>query len=163
MELRDEDFDNVNPGELRILIPNEGWYPAQFVGYKGKRYGSWGEKLLFQWKVFTSFDKCKSVSLCRYYNLERKGGGQFQFGPLHDYRKDWVAANGGKHPLDPKRLPLSIWKDKTFLVEVVTVRNDSRGPLPPSFYWSRIGRLIRPLEEGERWGRLPVQPPNSSD
>jgi hypothetical protein len=164
MPLRDEDFDNVNPGEPRFLIPQEGCYFAQFIDYKSKPYGSWGEKLIFQWKVFTSFDKSKPVTLSRYYNLERTGGGQFKFGPLHDYRKDWIAANGGRHPLERSRLPISIWKERLYLVQVVTVRHDSKGrPLSPSFYWSKVGRVIRPLEEGERWEGLPVQPLNSSE
>lgn len=164
MKLRDQDFDNVDPGEPRFLIPQEGWYPAQFIDYESKLYGSWGEKLIFQWKVFTSFDKNKPVILCRYYNLERKGGGQFKFGPLHDYRKDWVAANGGRHPLDRSRLSISIWKERLYLVEVVTVRHDSKGrPFSPSLYWSKVGRVIRPLEEGECWERLTVQPLNSSE
>jgi hypothetical protein len=164
MPLRDEDFDNVDPGEPRILIPEEGWYPGMVNSYEAKPYGRWGEKLIFHWKVFTSFDKSKSVTLCRYYNFQRKGGGQFKFGPLHDYRKDWVAANGGRHPLERSRLSISIWKERLYLVEVVTVREDSKKrPLSASFYWSKIGRVIRPLGEGERWERLPVQPLNSSE
>lgn len=163
MQLRDEDFDNVNPGEPRILLAGEGGWPAQFAGYEAKRYGQWGEKMIFRWKVFTSVDKSKVVTLPRYYNCDRDNGGRFKFGPLHAYRKDWVAANGGKLLQDRSRLPLSIWKDRTFLVEVVTVRHDSKGrPLSPSCYWSKIGWVIRPLEEGERWDRLPLQPLNSA-
>ncbi|THJ19196.1 MAG: hypothetical protein CAF45_016315 [Nitrospira sp. CG24E] len=163
MQLRDEDFDNVDPGKPRILVAGEGGWPAQFAGYETKHYGKWGEKLIFQWKVFTSIDKSKFETLIRYYNLSRNGGERFQFGPLHDFRKDWVAANGGRLPLNPSRLSLSIWKDRTFLVEVVTVRHDSKGkPISPSFYWSRIGQVIRPLEAGESWERLPLQPLNSA-
>lgn len=152
MPVTDKDFENVDPGELRILIPKEGWYPAQYNGYKTVFYDGWGEKLIFQWNVFTSSDKSKSVPLKRYYNLERKGGGRFKIGPLHAFRKDWVAANGGKVPMDRSSLPIPIWTTSLFLVEVVTVRHDSkRLPLPASFHWSKIGRVIRPLEEGERW------------
>lgn len=162
MDLRDEDFDNVNPGEQRFLI-EEGSWPAQYVGHEAKRYG-WCEKLILRWKVFTSLDRSRSVVLSRYYNMDRDNGGRFMFGPLHDYRKDWVAANGGRHPLERSRLSISIWKERLYLVEVVTVRHDSKGrPLSPSFYWSKVGRVIRPREEGERLERLPVQPLNSSE
>jgi hypothetical protein len=162
MELRDEDFENINPGEPRPLI-EEGLWPAQWLGREARVYG-WGEKLIFEWKVFMAFDKTRSVSLSRFYNAERDKAKRFVFGPLHDYRKDWVAANGGRLPLDRSRLPLSIWRDRLFLVEVVTVRQDSKGrPLSASFLWSRIGRVLRPLMDGEHWERLPVQPLNSAD
>lgn len=150
--LRDEDFENVDAGEPHILIPNEGNYPARFDYGETKHYTSWGEKLIFHWIVFLSQDQSQSVSLNRYYNLERSGGGQFKFGPLHDYRKDWIAARRGKVPVDRTRLSISIWKKSLFVVEVQTVRNDGRGrPLSPSFYWSKVARVIRPIEEGECW------------
>ena len=162
MEIRDEDFDNVNPGELRFLL-QEGRYPAQYNGYEAKHYGRWGEKLIFQWKVFTSIDRDKFQMLCRYYNITRDKGGRFKFGPLHDYRKDWIAANGGKILSDRSRLPLSIFRDKTFLVEVVTVKDDFKCRLSPSLYWSKIRRVIRPLADEDRLEGSPVQPPNSSE
>lgn len=162
MQIREEDFENVNPGEQRILLV-EGCWPAEVVSFESKSYGRWGEKLIFRWKVFTSRDKSTSRILCRYHNLDRDKGGRFKFGPLHSYRKDWIAANDGKVPFDPKKLPLSIWKDRTFLVEVVTVRSASNGVLAPSLHWSKIGRLIRPLAEEEAWERLPFQPLNFTD
>lgn len=158
MEVRDEDFDNVDAGEPRFLIPDEGWYPAQLSSYETKRYGGWGNKLIFRWKVFTSKDKTAFKLIPRYYNYERDGGGRFRFGPLHAYRRDWIAANGGRHPINRSKLPCSILKTGLFLVEVVTVRTDNeRRPLPSTFHWSKIGRVIRPFEEGESWERLPVQ------
>lgn len=162
MQLRDEDFENVDPGEPRPLI-EEGVWLAQWQGREAKVYG-WGEKLNFRWKVFMAFDKSRSVNLSRFYNAIRNRAKRFLFGDLHDYRRDWVAANGGRHPLERSKLPLSIFQERLFLVEVVTVRHDSKGrPLSPSFYYSKIGRVIRPLEEGERWERLPIQPLNSSE
>lgn len=164
MELRDEDFDNVNPGEPRFLIPHEGGYPAQFIGYEARHYPRWGEKLIFRWKVFTSLDRSTSHTLCRYYNLTRDPANRFRFGPLHDYRKDWIAGNGGRHLSDRSRLPLSLWQERLFLLEVVTVRQDLKGnALSPSLFWSKIGRVLCPLEESESWERLPVQLPNTSD
>lgn len=163
MDIRDEDFDNVNPGEQRFLL-QEGWYPAQLNGCEAKHYGRWGEKLIFQWKVFTSNDKIAFKMIPRYYNLDRDKGGRYKFGPLSGYRKDWVAANGGKLLENRSRLPLSIFRERLIFVEVVTVRHDSKGlPLSSSFYWSKVGRVIRPLEEGETWERLPIQPLNSSE
>jgi len=164
MDLREDDFNNVNPGEPRILIPEEGWYPARATDYEAKRYGGWGEKLIVLWMVFTSKDKSSFKMLNRYYNLQRDMGKRLKFGPLHDYRKDWVAANGGRLPVDRSRLPPAIFQGNMFLVEVLTVKRDSKGrPLSSSFYWSKIGRVIRPIEEGERWEGLPVEPLNSSE
>ncbi len=162
MDVRDEAFENVEPGETRRLL-QEGVWPAECLGRANKSYGGLKDKVTFQWKVFLSPDKSRSTVLPRYYNAPRNKAGRFMFGHLSDYRIDWVAANYGHLPLDPKRLPPSIWEKGTFLVEVVTVRRTRNGPLPPSLYWSRIGRVIRPLEEGERWEGLPVQPVNSSE
>src|SRR5262249_47499289 len=135
MQLREEDFDNVNPGEARPLI-EEGLWPADFVGLES-RSGRWGEKLYANWKVFIAPGKGQFVVLPRYYTVERDGGGRFKFGRLHAYRKDWIASNGGRVPLDANRLPPSIWQKRTFLVEVATVRMGSDGvPLLRSLYWS---------------------------
>jgi hypothetical protein len=148
MELRDEGFENVNPGEPRFWV-REGQYPAQFMVHEIKRY-SWGEKIIFHWKVFTSNDLTQFQLLDRYYNLKRDKGGRFQFGPLHDYRKDWIAANGGRHPVERHRLLITIYRNGRFLVEVVSVREDSKGrTISPSLYWSKISRVIQPIEEGE--------------
>lgn len=148
MDLRDEDFENVNPGEPRIFML-DGQYPAQFIGRKSKHY-SWGEKLIFHWRVFISRDLTESKTLDRYYNAHRDKAGRFLFGDLHGYRKDWIAANGGKHPSLRSRLPITIFGNSLFLVEVISVREDSDGhPLSPSLYWSKVKRVIRPLEEGE--------------
>jgi hypothetical protein len=162
MELRDEDFNNVNPGEPRVLI-EEGVWPARWLRREAKVYG-WGEKLIFHWEVFMAFDKSRFVNLSGYYTAKRDRANRFYFGPLHNYRKDWIAANGGKVPLDPSKLPLSVWQERLFLVEVVTVRHDSKGrPLSPSLYYSKIDRVIRPLGEEETWETLPIQPFNSSE
>ena len=104
-----------------------------------------------------SFDKSRSVILTRYYNLARDKAKRFKFGHLHAFRRDWISSNHGRLPLDPQRLPPSIWKNGIFLVEVVTVRKTSDGLLPPSLYWSRIGRILRPEDEGKPWTRLPLQ------
>jgi hypothetical protein len=159
MELRDEDFDDVNPGETLPLL-EEGWWPARWQSRESKMYG-WGEKLIVRWQVYTSLDKARSATIPRFYNAQRDRANRFCFGPLHDYRKDWIAANGGRVPLVRSKLPLSIWQGRIFLVEVVTVRQDSKGrPLTSSLLWSKIGRVIRPMAELERWERLPIQPLN---
>ena len=160
MQLGDEDFDNVNPGEGRILI-EEGLWPAKYLDH-GIKPGQYGEKLTVRWGIVMSADKIRSVILPRFYNLKRDKGERFMFGHLHAYRRDWVVSNNGRLPMDSRKLPPSIWKEGTFLVEVVTVRSTRDGSLPPSLYYSRVGRVIRPLDEEERWERLPLQPLNSS-
>ena len=160
MELRDEDFDNVNPGEPRILI-EEGLWPAEFVR-KEKMPSRWGEKLCLFWKVYLSCDKSRFIVLPRFYNLQRDGGGRLMFGHLHAYRRDWIVANHGKLPLDPKRLRPTVFEKGLCVVEVVTVRNSNDRALHPSLHWSRIGWIIRPMDEGESWEGLPLQPLDSS-
>jgi hypothetical protein len=156
MDVHDEDFENVDPGEVRVLL-EEGCWPAECLGRENKPYSGLGEKLTFKWKVFLSPDKNKFVILPRYYNAPRNKAGRFKFGQLSAFRNDWVTANNGKVPLDRNRLPPSIWQKGTFLVEVITVRRTRSGVLSPSLYWSRIGRVIRPMAEDERWEGLPVQ------
>src|SRR5438552_2070076 len=102
MQLGDEDFDNVNPGEPRILI-EEGLWPAEFLRIE-TRPSRWGEKLCVFWNVFMSLDRSRVVVLPRFYNLERDGGGRFMFGHLHAYRRDWIVANHGRLPMEPKQL-----------------------------------------------------------
>lgn len=162
MDLRDEDFNNVNPGEPRILI-EQGMWPAQYLRKEGRPPGRYGEKLYVWWRIFMSLDKGRSVVLPRYYNIERDKGGRLKFGHHHAFRRDWVQSNYGRLPLEPNKFPPSIWEQGVFLVEVVTVRKSNDGPLPSSLYWSRIGRIVRPLAEGETWEGLPLQPFNSSE
>ena len=162
MNVRDEDFENVDPGEVRPLI-EEGYWPAVCLGRDNRPYSGLREKLTFQWKVFMSPYKKRFVVLPRYYNAKRNKAGRFMWGQLHAYRNDWVRANNNKWPPDPNKLPPSIWEKCTFLVEVVTVRKTRSGPLSSSLYWSRIGQIIRPLAEDERLERLPVQPLNSDE
>ena len=150
MQLGDEDFDNVNPGEPRILI-DEGLWPAAFVGME-IRPSRWGEKLCVSWKVFMNLDRSRFHVLTRFYNLQRDGGGRFKFGHLHAYRGDWIVANHGKLPMDPKKLPPTVFKKGQCIVEVVTVRTSNGRALHPSLHWSRIGWIIRPMDD-EKAGR----------
>jgi hypothetical protein len=122
------DFNNINPGESKFLVP-PGVYPARFLDREAKTYVPWGEKLVFRWQIFTAYDLSSSITLYRYYNLERDGGGRFMFGDGHHYWKDWVAANDGRRPIERKRLPPSKFENKLSLVRVVTVTSDQEGPL----------------------------------
>jgi hypothetical protein len=152
--MRDEDFDNVDLGQIRPWLP-EGYYPAKWKGREIKEY-SWGEKLIFQWEVFTSSDLKDPVILSTYYNARRGPGNRFIFGPCHNYRKDWVSANAGKLPVG-NQLSLSVWQQKLFIVSVVTVRHDQRGVMHQSSHWSKVDRIVRPAEPGEQFNRLPIE------
>ena len=63
--MKDEDFENIDPGEQRILMP-EGVYQAKWRERDTKPYVGWGEKLIDQWTILPS-----GLILCRYYNLKR--------------------------------------------------------------------------------------------
>jgi hypothetical protein len=53
---------------------------------------------------------------------------------------------------------LSRFKNQLFFVEVVTVKQDcERKPLNPGTYYSRVGRVIRPLAEEEPVLTTPVE------
>lgn len=105
----------------------------------------------------TSPDQLSDVDIPGFYNLERDGGGRYKFGAHHAYRKDWIVANGGKLPGNPNRLPLTIFRERLLLVEVVTVTRDQRGPLHPSCFWSKVGRVVRPVEDGETFRGFPLE------
>lgn len=155
--MKDEDFENINPGEQRPWLP-EGLYPGEWESYSTRFYNDFGEKLIFKWTVFTSVDLTKSVKLYHYYGLKRDGGGRFVFGDLHDYRKDWVAGNNGRLLMDRKKLPLSLWKLGKFWLSVETVKQDQHGRiLHPSSQWSKIGYVYRPFKDGQSIETLPLQ------
>ncbi len=155
-DFEDDDFENVNPGDARTLISVQGIYPASWKG-RTPSASPWGPKIKFQWLVYTALDYSQSVALNGYYNAKRDRSKRFTFGPNHAFRKDWIAANRGILPSLPTALPLSVFRDGMFFVEVVTVIRDTRGPLHPSCYWSKIGRVIRPMGDGEPIKRLPLQ------
>ena len=155
--MKDEEFENVNPGEQRSWLP-EGFYPAEWQDYETRLYKAWGEKLIFKWNVFTASDFTKWVILYHYYGLQRDRGGRFVFGDLHDYRKDWVAGNNGRLLMDRKKLPLSLWKMGKFWLFVETVKEDQRGRiLHPSSQWSKAGYIFCPFKDGQIIERLPLQ------
>ena len=156
VSLTDEDFENINPGDSRTLIAAQGIYPALWKG-GNPSVSPWGLKIKFEWLVYVAQDFSRSIALHGFYNAKRDRGNRFIFGPNHAFRKDLIAANRGVLPSRPTSLPLSVFKDKTFYVEVVTVIRDTRGPLHPSCYWSKVGRIIRPVGEAETVQRLPLQ------
>jgi hypothetical protein len=156
VSLTDEDFENINPGDARTWIAAAGVYPAIWKD-RTSSASPWGPKIKFEWLVYVTQDFSRSVTLHAFYNAKRDRGNRFKFGPNHAFRKDWIAANRGVLPSRPTALPLSVFKDKKFYVEVVTVIRDTRGPLHPSCYWSKVGRIIRPVGEDETVQGLPLQ------
>ena len=155
MAAGDEQFENINPGDVRPRI-EPGLWPAACIRHEFK-VGPYGEKLWLYWKVFISPDCTQSVVLHRYYNVDRDENGKLAIGHLHAYRRDWISARNGKWPGSLNNLPVSVFKKGLFLVQVVDVQKTADGPLPPALYWSRIGPIIRPVDEGETWQRLPAQ------
>lgn len=158
MEMRDEDFENLDPVDPPILL-GEGLYPAKRIKQEARKY-SYGEKLVQVWHVYISSDLTQYVVLSAFYNLSRDGGGRFDFGKVHSYRRDWIAANGGRMP--PRNsLPNKVWEGIK-VVEVRTVTRERRGPLHPSNYYSVVNRVVRPVEDGETFETLPLQPPGNT-
>jgi hypothetical protein len=160
-DVDDDEFKNVNAGQPLILIP-EGIYPARLVGKEIKRT-PWGEKLVLTWEVFTSPDfrdagrrnDC-TVLLQRYYNIKRDKG-KLVLGPHSNYHKDWIAANKGRHPEPRHSLPPSVFQNGFLFVEVTTVKKDSTSRLHSSLHYSKVQRIIRPVDEDEKIKRLPLQ------
>jgi hypothetical protein len=159
-DLRPEDFENLGDGAPR---------PFQVPGvYLGRSIGGTtedtphGEKIYHKYRVYLTLDleDRDSIILCRYYSLERDGGGRFIFGADHSYRRDWIAANRGKLPIRFNSLPFSVFEDKLFLLELGTVTTSATGaPIHPSCYYSVIRRIIRPVEDGESFRRYPLEAP----
>lgn len=160
-DVDDDEFNDVNSGEARRLI-EEGIYPALLAG-KAKQQLPWGEKLVFTWTVFKTIHfrdpatRKDCVSLPGYYNVRRDKSKRLIFGDGSAYRKDWIAANNGKHPQPRNSLPLSVFRDRFLWVQVTTVTRDARGGLHKSCHWSKVHRIIRPIDEEERVESLPIQ------
>lgn len=162
-ELSDAEFENLAPGNRRPWIP-PGLYPARFKTRRlDQRRKDWGEKLVCDWDVYLDPSIKASVLLCRYYNITRDGGGRFIFGDGHDYRTDWVMANKGKLTYERQRLPVTIFEKGLFWVEVVTVDKNSKGKIHPSLHWSKIGRIVGPVRDGQLIKTLPMHPSDLSD
>jgi hypothetical protein len=157
--LSDDDFENVDSGAVRPYLPLEGCYVGQFIEKRHHPSGRWGEKLEVSWLVFLSpaLDTGNSTILPRYYNITRNEQGRLVFGNHHDYRKDYVAANAGRRPLVWNRLPITIFEKGKFLIEVVTVRRDGKGSLPPALYYSRVNRIVRPLLVEDHFEAFPFK------
>jgi hypothetical protein len=159
----DDEFNNVNSGEPRPLL-QEGIYPARWVG-KDISLSPWGEKLVMHWQVSTTWDIRNLTAIAplptpiaSYYNAKRDKARRLKFGPLHSYRKDWIAANNGRLPSKPDSLSWSVFRDRWLFVEVVTVKKDQKGcELHPSCYYSKVQRVIRPVGDDEAIQRLPLQ------
>lgn len=159
MNFDETELSNVNPGQPVLLLP-EGGYPARFKGFDKRKYSYGGklvEKLVMTMEVYTTSDLSHSIELCRYYNITRDRGGRLIFGSRHGYFKDWVTARGNRWPDDPKRLPPDVFKTGLFLVAVRTVRRDQTRRLSNQLWTSRIGWIIRPIENDECFEGLPVE------
>lgn len=164
MELRDEDFENLVPEDPPILLP-PGLYPARVLRQDAEQFRSSSgpyEKIVLTCQIFTRPDLTDNVALNAYYSFERGGGGRFHFGKRCNYRRDWIAANDGRLPSRRTSLPRTAWEGLK-IVEVVTVTRDGDGKaLHPSNYYSKIYRFIRPVEDGETFPTLPLQPPGNT-
>jgi hypothetical protein len=151
-EHSEDAFDNLSPGEQRVLL-TPGLYPGRFLRWKEKQT-PWGPKLEVYWNVFPSEDEKKSVQLRRHYNLSKDNkNDRWIFGDGHDYRKDWIRANRGRLPYSRTQLPISKFREGIMVLCVETVTRDGRRPLPPSSYYSKVGFVVRPFEEGETLAR----------
>jgi hypothetical protein len=151
-----DDFDDVAGEDDCRLVP-EGHYPSRLERWEPKLDGRWGEKAIFFWRVFLSadFSEERSVIIPRYYNVARDERGKPVFGHHHDFRKDWVGANGGRRPLQWSRLPPAIFEKSLYVIRVITVRRDSKSNLPAGLHYSRVDRIIRPVRDEEIFGALP--------
>lgn len=158
--LSDDDFNNVNGGVQRPWLP-PGQYPAQYVCYENRIDPRYGEKLIVVWRIFLSraLQNGESSILVRFYGVKRDELGQPDFGHFHGYRKDWIVANHGRPPLNWNSLPPSIFTKGLYLVTVVPVEKDSTDDLPPGLHYSKVGRIIRPIDDGERFEKLPLPNP----
>lgn len=155
--LSDADFDNIAGGEPLPWQP-PGIYPARLLRQRKKIYSPWGEKKIFDWQVYISNNPKEYVELSRFYPVIRDERGRPIFGPHSGYRKDWIDANYGKLPGDPRRFPPSVFKGRLFWVEIETVTKDQNNrPLSKSCHWSKVKRVVRPVEEGDEFAGLRIQ------
>lgn len=156
--MRDEDFENIDSGSPLILI-QAGIYPANCLGYVPWEYGpEWGERLIVTWKVLRSITCENAVELPGYYTVKRNAAGRFRASDRHSYRRDWIRANDGKHPLRRDCLPFHVFMKQRLLVEVETVMRDSKNrPLHTSSQYSKVSRVVRPFRDTDQFKTFPLQ------
>jgi hypothetical protein len=152
----DDEFQNYD-GDPLPYLPNEGIYAARLERAEQVR-SLRGEKLKVTWTVFQFPGLQQPVVLYRHYNLYRTDRGRRRFSPNQSLWRDFTSLNNGFPPKRGDSLSLNRFRDQLFFVEVVTVKHDSeRKPLNPGIYYSKVGRVIRPLAEDEPVLTTPAQ------
>ena len=154
-QLNDAAFENLEPVGTSVLL-EEGVYPARWLSWHLRKY-RFGEKVIFEWEVYPNGDQKEKHTLQAFYNAKYGPTGGLQFGPRHSYRKDWIAANRGRWPPNPRNLSLSVWGKGLFWVKVMNVCEDQKGAIHPGCYWSKVNGVIRPVDESENLDGLPRQ------
>jgi hypothetical protein len=154
-DLDDAAFEDVAEGSTRPWLP-PGGYLARWEGRELARY-RYGERLVFWWAVYLVPEMGETVRIPGYYGVQRDNAQRFVFGAGHHYRLDWTTANAGQPPVPANKLPLSVFAGRLFLVEIVTVGRTRQRALPETAHWSKIARIVRPVDPGEYIERYPVQ------
>ncbi len=79
----------------------------------------------------------RGATLKRFYALAN------EISPNSAYAREWVIANGGKKPRRSDRLPLRLFEDKMFRIEVQTVIFDRTGEaLDDHLQYSKVARIL---------------------
>tara|TARA_Y100000294_G_scaffold108668_1_gene100826 strand:+ start:306 stop:818 length:513 start_codon:yes stop_codon:yes gene_type:complete len=127
----------VISGDDDPLIP-EGEYKGSFIG-SNVTETQWGAKLSMSFKI-----EDQGVQLLKYYNVKSsgktpvRGNPKWEVGNKSSYARDYKRLFGKS-----RRLSITAFKGKRFLLKVRNVTEDSEGqPLGKANHYSKIKRLM---------------------
>jgi hypothetical protein len=145
-DLKKPEFENQLVAQENWPLIPEGKYKAQCIkcqeGYSHRN----------SLKLFLHFLICDGeyidTRLFMAMNLmDRKTGKKFKKVPRgSNYYKNWVIANNNNLPARGDRMPLNVFRNHIFEVQVATVKPpypDGKTEMPECFHYSKVAYLIR--------------------
>ena len=142
-----EDEGRLDPDDKLILIP-DGMYQARFLGHETRRSsGRFGPKVYMYFEI-TAPEEFAGEVLVKYYNVKRisgsaRRGGGFTPASKGDLCRDFARLIDEPGRLD--RIPLSRFRDKEWIIKVVSVLQDSKGRLlTSSLRYSKVEDIVGP-------------------
>jgi hypothetical protein len=140
-----EDEGRLDPDDKLVLIP-DGLYQARFLGHETRRSsGRFGPKVYMYFEI-TAPEEFAGEVLVKYYNVKRisgsaRRGGGFTPSSKGDLCRDFARLIDEPGRLD--RIPLSRFRDKEWIIKVVSVLQDSKGRLLTSAVrYSKVDDIV---------------------
>jgi hypothetical protein len=142
-----EDEGRLDPDDKLVLIP-DGLYQARFLGHETRRSsGRFGPKVYMYFEI-TAPEEFAGEVLVKYYNVKRISGSARRGGGFTPSSKGALCRDFARLIDEPGRLdriPLSRFRDKEWIIKVVSVLQDSKGRLlTSSLRYSKVEDIVGP-------------------